>query len=66
MRSMAGVAALIALFALAACKKEPDFDARYDAAAANIQERAAAIDAEMANQTARANDTTSAASEDTR
>lgn len=65
MRGMAGVGALIALLALAACKKEPDFDARYDAAATNIQERAAAIDGEMANQTARARET-SEPSEDTR
>lgn len=40
----------LALLVLAACQSEPDFDERYDDAAANIHERAAAIDAEIANE----------------
>lgn len=43
-------ALIVACFVLAACQSEPDFDERYDNTAANIQERAAAIDAEIANE----------------
>ncbi len=41
-------AALLALLALAACQKEPDFDTRYDDAATRIEARARAIDADLA------------------
>jgi hypothetical protein len=38
---------LVALAALAACKREPTFDERYQAAQAKIHASAAAIDAEL-------------------
>lgn len=43
MRVLPYVAALL----LGACKDEPDFDARYDAASKEIEARAKALDAEV-------------------
>ena len=39
---------LLPLLALAACKDEPDFDTRYDKAAKEIEARAKAMDADIA------------------
>ena len=39
---------LLPLLALAACKDEPDFDTRYDNAAKEIEARAKAMDADIA------------------
>ncbi len=41
---------ILTMFALGACKAEPDFDERYDDATANIAERAKAIDAEIGDE----------------
>lgn len=41
------LAALAILVALSACKREPTFDERYDAAAKQINETAKEIDAEI-------------------
>ena len=38
----------VPLLLLAACKDEPDFDARYDEAAKEIEARAKAMDADIA------------------
>lgn len=45
-RLIVPVLALAAL--LAGCKREPDFDERYDAASQSIVEKAKAIDAQVA------------------
>lgn len=42
MRALPCIAALL----LGACKEEPDFDARYDAASKEIEARAKALDAD--------------------
>lgn len=39
---------LLPLLLLAACEKEPDFDARYDKTAKEIEARAKAMDADIA------------------
>ena len=39
---------LVPLLLLAACKDEPDFDTRYDKAAKEIEARAKAMDADIA------------------
>ena len=39
---------LLPLLVLAACKDEPDFDTRYDKAAKEIEARAKAMDADIA------------------
>lgn len=39
---------LVPVLLLAACKEEPDFDARYDKAAKEIEARARAMDADIA------------------
>lgn len=41
-------ALLVPLLLLAACKDEPDFDTRYDKAAKEIEARAKAMDADIA------------------
>ena len=38
---------LLPLFALAACKPQPDFDQRYDKAASDIEARARAMDKDL-------------------
>lgn len=40
----------IAVLTLAGCHKQPSFDERYDKAQAEIHDKAAAIDAELAKQ----------------
>jgi len=45
---MRGAAILLPLFLLGACHDEPDFDARYDKAAQEIEARAKAMDADVA------------------
>lgn len=45
---MRRAAILLPLLLLGACRDEPDFDARYDKAAAEIEARAKAIDADVA------------------
>jgi len=49
---MRRAALLLPLFFLAACKEEPDFDARYDKAAKEIEARVKAMDAEIAKANA--------------
>ena len=44
----AAIALLVPLLLLAACKDEPDFDTRYDKAAKEIETRAKAMDADIA------------------
>lgn len=45
---MRGAMILLPLLLLAACKDEPDFEARYDKAAEEIEARAKAMDAAIA------------------
>ncbi|WP_338425841.1 hypothetical protein [Sphingopyxis kveilinensis] len=45
---MRAAAFIVPLLLLAACKDEPDFDARYDKAAKEIEARAKAMDADIA------------------
>ena len=44
--------AIIGLAALAACKAEPDFDARYEQARAGVARQAEEIDQELSRRTA--------------
>ncbi len=46
---------LLPLMLLAGCKDEPDFEARYDKAAEEIEARAKAMDADIAESEAAAN-----------
>ncbi len=52
---MRAVILIVPLFFLAAYKDEPDFDARYDKAAKEIEARARAMDADIAESEAAAN-----------
>ena len=45
---MRGALILLSLLFLTACKDEPDFEARYDKAAKEIEGRAKAMDADIA------------------
>ena len=45
---MRGALLLLPLLLLTACENEPDFDARYDKAAKEIEARARAMDADIA------------------
>ena len=45
---MRGAMILLPLLLLAGCKDEPDFEARYDKAAEEIEARAKAMDADIA------------------
>lgn len=45
---MRAVALIMPLLLLTACKAEPDFDTRYDEAAKEIEARAKAMDADIA------------------
>ncbi|SNS28222.1 hypothetical protein [Sphingopyxis indica] len=45
---MRRAAIMLPLLLLGACKDEPDFDTRYDKAAAEIEARAKAMDADVA------------------
>jgi len=45
---MRGVLLLLPILLLMGCKDEPDFDARYDKAAQDIEARAKAMDADIA------------------
>lgn len=45
---MRGAVVLLPLLLLAGCKDEPDFEARYDKAAEEIEARAKAMDADIA------------------
>ncbi|MGV1683712.1 hypothetical protein [Sphingopyxis sp. NJF-3] len=45
---MRAAALLLPLLLLSACKDEPDFDTRYDKAAKEIETRAKAMDADIA------------------
>ncbi|WP_137871249.1 hypothetical protein [Sphingopyxis sp. 2PD] len=45
---MRGMMILLPLLLLAGCKDEPDFEARYDKAAEEIEARAKAMDADIA------------------
>jgi outer membrane murein-binding lipoprotein Lpp len=45
---MRGAVILLPLLLLAGCKDEPDFEARYDKAAEEIEARAKAMDADIA------------------
>ncbi|WP_137751661.1 hypothetical protein [Sphingopyxis sp. L1A2A] len=51
---MRGAIALLPLLLLAGCKDEPDFEARYDKAAEEIEARAKAMDADIAESQAAA------------
>lgn len=51
---MRGAMTLLPLLLLAGCKDEPDFEARYDKAAAEIEARAEAMDAAIAESEAAA------------
>ena len=41
---------LVAVLSMAACREEPDFDQRFDAAQQEIRERAEAIDRDLAKR----------------
>ena len=51
---MRGAVILLPLLLLAGCKDEPDFEARYDKAAEEIEARAKAMDADIAESEAAA------------
>ncbi len=51
---MRGVLLLLPLLLLAGCKDEPDFEMRYDKAAEEIEARAKAMDADIAESEAAA------------